>query len=94
MTIVGTNKEITIGGSANSDLTIQGDPKVTMVEAKINKKGDAFTIASMGSPITVNNRPIKTKVLRSGDLIKVGDTTIVFDGGVKKTVVQSAKKKK
>ena len=91
MTIVGKNKEITIGGSANSDLTIQGDPKVTMMEAKINKRGDSFTIASMGSPITVNNRPIKTKVLRSGDLIKVGDTTIVFDGGVKKTVIQKKK---
>jgi hypothetical protein len=31
--------------------------------------------------LTVNNRPVKTKVLEPGDVIDVGGATIVFDDG-------------
>ena len=73
--------EVTIGGSASSDITIAGDPKITKTEVKITAKNGVYTIQSKTSSVTVNNKPVKTKILRSGDLIKLGDTSIVFDRG-------------
>lgn len=79
-TIVEGKSQITIGGTRSSDMTIMGDPKLTAVEATIVKKPSGeFTIA--GDGIKVNNRTVKTRVLKSGDLITVGATTIVFDSG-------------
>ncbi len=77
-------KAVTIGGDEAADLTISGDPRIAMTEAKIVQQKGVYTITSTRRPITVNNRIVRTKVLRSGDLIKVGDTTIVFDGGIEK----------
>ena len=73
---------ITIGAGASTDITIAGDPKIAKTEAKIINKNGVYTITSTASPITVNNKPVKTKVLRSGDLIQLGDTGVVFDMGV------------
>jgi Ca-activated chloride channel family protein len=75
---------ITIGGSEEDDLTISGDPKVRRSEAYIERKGGVFTLKAEKSPVTVNNRPVKTKVLKSGDVIRVGDTAVVFDEGTAK----------
>jgi len=83
---------ITIGTSASSDVTISGDPKIKETQAKIAVKDGIYTISSKG-PVTVNNRQVTTKVLRSGDLIKLGDTRLVFDTGVVKAEVKKAKKK-
>jgi VWFA-related protein len=82
---IGAQKtRITIGGSERDDLTISGDPKVRQTEAYIERKGGVFTLKAENSPVTVNNRPVKTKVLRSGDVIRVGDTAVVFDEGTMK----------
>jgi Ca-activated chloride channel family protein len=75
---------ITIGGSEEDDLTISGDPKIRRSEAAIERKGGVFTLKAEKSPVTVNNRPVKTKVLKSGDVIRVGDTAVVFDEGAEK----------
>lgn len=73
---------VTIGGGSDADLTLTGDTKVTqMVEARIEQREGVFTVVAGDSPVTVNNRPIKTRALKSGDVITVGETTIVFDGG-------------
>jgi Ca-activated chloride channel family protein len=76
--------EVTIGASSTADITIAGDPKIAKKELTITGKNGVFTIRSKTNPVTVNNRPVKTKVLRSGDLIKIGDTTVVFDRGTTK----------
>jgi VWFA-related protein len=76
--------EVTIGGSASADITIAGDPKITKTEVMITNKNGVYTIQSKKSPVTVNNKPVKTKILRSGDLIKLGDTSVVFDRGTTK----------
>ncbi|MBN2532731.1 MAG: VWA domain-containing protein [Spirochaetales bacterium] len=93
LTIVDNKKAVTIGGSMDNDLTIKGDEELTLTEAKIEQNNGVFTIASMDEPITVNNKKVTKKVLRSGDLIKVGNTTIVFDEGVAKTVMKKPEKK-
>ena len=82
---------ITIGGSESSDVTISGDPKVKLTEAKITAKDGVYTISSAKAPITINNKSVQTKVLRSGDLIKIGNTQVVFDAGV--TTIEDVGKK-
>ncbi len=71
-----------IGGSSGADLTIAGNPQVKEKHATVvydrNKK--AYTVVGSGD-LTVNNRPVKTKVLEPGDVIDVGGATIVFDDG-------------
>ncbi len=80
--VTAKSSAITIGAGGSTDITIAGDPKIAKTEAKIINKNGVFTITSTASPITVNNKPVKTKVLRSGDLIQLGDTGVVFDSGV------------
>jgi Ca-activated chloride channel homolog len=91
LTIVDTKKAVTIGGSVDNDLTIQGDDQLSLTEAKIEQKDGIFTITSMDDPVTVNNKKVTKKVLRSGDLIKLGNTTIVFDKGTAKTIIKETK---
>lgn len=77
-----TRRPVTISVSKDADITVSGVRKRTPEgEVAIEEKDGAFTIVSRGGPVTVNNREVKKKVLRSGDLIRVEDTEIVFDGG-------------
>jgi Ca-activated chloride channel family protein len=93
-TIAEDQKEITIGGSRDNDFTIQGDRSVTAGGgATIKKKDGEYTLISEDSPVTVNKKQVKTKVLRSGDVITIGNTTIVFDEGVAKTALRDREKK-
>ena len=71
-----------IGGSRNADLTIVGNPSVKEQHATVvyDSKKKAYTVVGSGD-LTVNNRPVKTKVLEPGDVIDVGGATIVFDDG-------------
>jgi Ca-activated chloride channel family protein len=80
---------VTIGGSERSDIAISGDPGLRESQAKVTAKNGVFTITSK-TPISVNNRRVTTKVLRSGDLITIGDTQVVFDAGVVKAEVKKA----
>jgi len=86
--------ELTIGGTESSDITISGDSKLTVSDAKIAEKDGVYTISGAKTPILVNNKPVKTKVLRPGDLIKIGDSTVVFDEGVKKEEKKREERKK
>ena len=71
-----------IGGSRSADLTIVGNPGVKERHATVvyDSKKKAYTVVGSGD-LTVNNRPVKTKVLEPGDVIDVGGATIVFDDG-------------
>ncbi|MBN2551736.1 MAG: VWA domain-containing protein [Spirochaetales bacterium] len=78
---LGTAKTV-IGGSRSADLTIVGNPNVRERHATVvyDAKKKAYTVVGSGD-LTVNNRPVKTKVLEPGDVIDVGGATIVFDDG-------------
>ena len=75
-----TGDATVIGGSPQADLTISGQPDVADSHATIlfdaSKKD--YTVVSE-EEIMVNNRPVKQKNLEPGDVIRVGDATIVFD---------------
>ncbi|MBN2352699.1 MAG: VWA domain-containing protein [Spirochaetales bacterium] len=81
VTIMETQREVTISGDSDADLTISGDSKLANSEVKLFKEGSDYTLMSGQGTVKVNNQPVKAKKLRSGDLITVGNTTIVFDGG-------------
>jgi Ca-activated chloride channel family protein len=87
LTIMENQNAVTIGGTESADLTIMGEPKLQSNDVIVQKKKDVYTVVSMDTPIAVNNQLVKSKVLRSGDLIKVGNTTIVFNGGIDKTLL-------
>ena len=78
---LGTAKTV-IGGGSNADLTIAGNPALKEQHATVifDSKRKAYTVVGSGE-LTVNNRPVKTKVLEPGDVIDVGGATIVFDDG-------------
>jgi Ca-activated chloride channel family protein len=77
-------RSVTIGADNADDVTIAGDRKVAKTKVQIEQKDGTYRVASKGGTVVVNNRTVRTKVLRSGDVIKVGDTTVVFDEGGKK----------
>ncbi|MBN2323683.1 MAG: VWA domain-containing protein [Spirochaetes bacterium] len=78
----GTKRAVTIGTGAKADITVSG--RMPDGEVKVERKNGVFTIVSGGKGVTVNNRQVKKKVLRAGDLIKIEGTEIVFDGKVPK----------
>jgi Ca-activated chloride channel family protein len=91
MTIMEDKRSMTISGSESADLTITGDPKLSKTEVTLKKEGGDYTIVGSGGTVKVNNQPVTSRKLRSGDLITVGSTTIVFNGGIDvKTAKRSA----
>ena len=77
------SKKTIIGGDPSADMTLSGG--ATRIKEKhatvmFDKKKNNYTIVADGN-LTVNNKPVKTKLLEPGDVINVGGTTIVFDDG-------------
>lgn len=77
------NKNTIIGGDPSADMTISGG--TTRIREKhatvsFNNTQKKYKITANGN-LTVNNKPVKTKILEPGDVINVGGTTIVFDDG-------------
>jgi len=76
-------KKTIIGGDPSADMTLSGgatklkEKHATIMFDNSKKK---YTIVADGN-LTINNKPIKTKLLEPGDVINVGGTTIVFDDG-------------
>ena len=75
-----TNARTVIGGSPKADLTIVGAPQIREQHATIifDPRLKKYTVVGTGD-ILVNNQPVKTRTLESGDVIDVGGATIVFD---------------
>jgi len=73
-----------IGSSRAADLTIAGAPRIREQHATILKdpRDSSYTIAGSGD-LMVNNQPVVTRKLESGDVIDVGGSTIVFENGEK-----------
>jgi Ca-activated chloride channel homolog len=77
------NKKTIIGGDSNADMTLSGGTtKIREKHATVffDDSKKQYTIIADGN-ISVNNKPVKTKLLEPGDVINVGGTTIVFDDG-------------
>jgi Ca-activated chloride channel family protein len=70
-----------IGASEDADVTIAGQPSVQSRHATVvrDEKKGSYTVVGE-APIRVNNRPVSKKELEPGDVISVGDATVVFDG--------------
>jgi len=68
-----------IGGAADAGMTIIGGKGVVDHHATIvfDPKTEQYAITAQGE-LTVNNQLVQTKVLESGDLIRIGATTMVF----------------
>jgi Ca-activated chloride channel family protein len=71
-----------IGGSPRADLTIVGNAAIKEQHATIvfDEKKHRYTLVGSGN-VTVNNQPVKTKILEAGDVLTVEGATIVFDDG-------------
>jgi len=83
VTLLEDKNAFTISSSPRADLTISGEPELLKNEITVKRVGDEYTIVSDGEELRVNNQPVKSKKLRSGDLISIGGTTIVFNGEFK-----------
>ena len=75
-----TSAKTVIGGGAKADMTIVGAPRIKEQHATIifDQKDKSYTVVGAGD-ILVNNQPVKTRILETGDVIDVGGATIVFD---------------
>jgi len=75
-----TTAKTVIGGGTKTDLTIVGAPRIKEQHATIifDEKNKSYTVVGTGD-IMVNNQPVKTRTLETGDVIDVGGATIVFD---------------
>ncbi len=77
------SKKTVIGGDPSADMTLSGgSAKIKEKHATVlfDRTKQKYTIIADGN-LTVNNKPVKTKLLEPGDVINVGGTTIVFDDG-------------
>ncbi|MBN1798563.1 MAG: VWA domain-containing protein [Spirochaetales bacterium] len=94
LTIMENQSAVTIGATESADLTIMGEPRLKSDEVIVQKKKGTYTVVSRNTPIKVNNQLVKSKELRSGDLIKVGNTTIVFNEGIEKKLYTDPRARK
>lgn len=69
-----------IGGSADADITLAGNPAMAADHATIlfDELRGEYTIAA-DAELRVNNRPVKRKRLEPGDVIDMAGTVVVFD---------------
>ncbi len=69
-----------IGGDSTADITIAGNPSLKSNAATIifDSVASRYTVTA-ASDLTVNNRPVKTKLLEPGDVINMSGTVVVFD---------------
>lgn len=69
-----------IGGSADADITLAGNPAMAGDHATIlfDEVRGEYTIAA-DAELRVNNRPVKRKRLEPGDVIDMAGTVVVFD---------------
>jgi hypothetical protein len=70
-----------IGSSPKCDITLVSDKSVAPQHAAISQTGGQYSIADLGSPggTRVNGQAIRTRTLRSGDRIGLGQTTFIYE---------------
>jgi pSer/pThr/pTyr-binding forkhead associated (FHA) protein len=70
-----------IGSSPKCDITLVSDKSVAPQHAAISQTGGQHSIADLGSPggTRVNGQAVRTRTLRSGDRIGLGQTTFIYE---------------
>jgi pSer/pThr/pTyr-binding forkhead associated (FHA) protein len=89
-------KPVTVIGRShrlNNDLVIENDGMVSKHHAQISLGPDGFTITDLGSTngVWVNDEKVTKAILRSGDVVRLGVTELVFEeSGVRVPIQVSA----
>ncbi len=69
-----------IGSSPKSEIYLFKDPQIAPKHAAINKIDNDFVITSIeNAAVLLNGRPVSQEKLKSGDRIRIGNTTFVFE---------------
>ncbi len=70
----------TIGSSPKCDITLARDKGVAPQHLSISQVGGHYALADLGSPTgtRVNGQTVRSRTLRSGDRIGVGQTTMLY----------------
>ncbi len=68
-----------IGRHPTADIVLP-DPSVSRAHAVIQREGDSYVIQDLGSGngVTVNLKKVSREILGGGDLIKIGNSLLVF----------------
>ena len=71
---------VTIGRDRGNDLSLPDDTKISRTHAQLQLGGGQWTLFDLGSSngTKVNRRSVDKHPLRSGDLILLGATTLVY----------------
>lgn len=74
------HEEITTIGSVAGNNIVLSDPAVSRKHIGIKRSGKSFEIADLGSTngVYVNGHRMPKKVLAAGDIVRVGNTEMVF----------------
>lgn len=69
----------TIGSAPKCQITLIKDAKAAPFHAQIAMDGGRRVLSPLeGSPVTVNDAPIRSRALRAGDRIQIGSTTLLY----------------
>lgn len=69
-----------IGSSPKCEIYLFKDPSIAPKHAAINNRNGDFLITAIeGATVLVNNSPVRQQKLKSGDQIKIGYTTFIFE---------------
>lgn len=66
-----------IGASPDCEIFLLKDPAVDKYHATILDRDGHRTLAAVG-PVSINQEPVREKILRSGDQIQIGSTVISY----------------
>jgi pSer/pThr/pTyr-binding forkhead associated (FHA) protein len=74
---------VSIGRGPTNDLTLPADSKISRTHAELRRRDGQWILVDLGSSngTKVNNRPIEQHLLRAGDRIQLGGSTILFAPG-------------
>jgi pSer/pThr/pTyr-binding forkhead associated (FHA) protein len=75
-----TGHTMTIGRDRGNDLALANDTKVSRTHARVRSRDGQWMVSDLGSRngTKVNRRRIEEHLLRDGDQIQVGATTLVY----------------
>ena len=74
------NEEVTTIGSVAGNTVVLADPAVSRKHAGIRRVDTAYELADFGSTngVYVNGHKMPKKTLQSGDIVRIGNTEMVF----------------
>ena len=84
-----------IGSAEGAEIRLVGYPSVLPWHAQVSQQQGNYSVSSASGQVVLNGQPIRTSPLQSGDLLGIGQATMVFvqktKGGAAptKTQVQS-----